>query len=50
MDPGDPEPRRSAPGADVRTDLARYAVYRHGKLSEEFSICNMYGETILLRC
>lgn len=29
-DPGNPEPRRSAPGADVRTDLSRYAVYRDG--------------------
>ncbi len=27
---GDPEPRRAAPGADLRTDLARYAVYRRG--------------------
>ena len=30
-DPGDPEPRRLAPGADLRCDLPRYAVYRHGK-------------------
>jgi len=30
-EPGDPEPRFSAPGADLRTDLARYAVYRHGR-------------------
>lgn len=29
-DPGDPEPRRLAPGADLRTDLPRYAVYRNG--------------------
>lgn len=29
-DPGDPEPRRTAPGADLRTDLPRYAVYRGG--------------------
>jgi len=29
-DPGDPEPRRCAPGADLRTDLPRYAVYRRG--------------------
>jgi uncharacterized protein YcsI (UPF0317 family) len=33
--PGDPEPRFSAPGADLRTDLARYAVYRQGRLVEE---------------
>ena len=30
-EPGDPEPRLIAPGADVRTDLPRYRVYRHGE-------------------
>src|SRR5262245_30360555 len=34
-DPGDPEPRYSAPGADLRTDLPRYAVFREGRLIEE---------------
>jgi uncharacterized protein YcsI (UPF0317 family) len=34
-DPGDPEPRLCAPGADLRTDLARYAVYRDGVCVEE---------------
>ncbi len=34
-DPGDPEPRISAPGADLRSDLARYAVYRDGQFVEE---------------
>lgn len=29
-DPGDPEPRLTAPGADLRTDLPRYAIYRDG--------------------
>jgi uncharacterized protein YcsI (UPF0317 family) len=29
-DAGDPQPRRLAPGADLRTDLPRYAVYRRG--------------------
>lgn len=29
-DTGDAEPRRLAPGADLRTDLPRYAVYRDG--------------------
>jgi uncharacterized protein YcsI (UPF0317 family) len=28
---GDPEPRLSAPGADLRTDISRYAVYRDGQ-------------------
>lgn len=30
-DPGDSEPRRCAPGADLRTDLPRYRVYQHGR-------------------
>lgn len=34
-DAGDPDPRAIAPGADVRTDLPRYRVYRSGKLVEE---------------
>ena len=29
------EPRQVAPGADVRTDVPKYRVYRHGILSEE---------------
>jgi uncharacterized protein YcsI (UPF0317 family) len=32
---GDPEPRLCAPGADVRTDVPRYRVYRHGELVDE---------------
>src|SRR5205085_5302593 len=35
LDPGDPEPREFAPGADIRNDLPRYRVYRHGQLVEE---------------
>ncbi len=30
-DTGDPEPKQMAPGADLRTDLPRYAVYREGR-------------------
>ena len=33
--PGDPEPRRVAPGADLRTDLPRYRVYRRGEVAGE---------------
>ena len=33
--PGGPEPARSAPGADIRTDLPGYRVYRHGQLVEK---------------
>ena len=29
-DPGDPEPKRTALGADLRTDLPRYAIFRDG--------------------
>jgi uncharacterized protein YcsI (UPF0317 family) len=30
--PGDPQPRSSAPGADLRSDVPRYRVFRHGLL------------------
>ncbi|OKH13000.1 DUF1445 domain-containing protein [Fischerella major NIES-592] len=32
---GDPEPRMIAPGADLRSDLPRYHVFRYGELVEE---------------
>ncbi len=34
-EPGDAEPRFVAPGADVRTDVPRYRVYRGGDLVDE---------------
>lgn len=34
-DPGDAEPKTVAPGADLRTDLPRYRVYRDGGLDQE---------------
>lgn len=34
-DAGSPEPTRVAPGADLRTDLPKYRVYRHGVLAEQ---------------
>lgn len=34
-DTGSPEPIRSAPGADLRTDLPRYRIYREGRLAQE---------------
>jgi uncharacterized protein YcsI (UPF0317 family) len=44
-DPGDPEPRRTAPGADLRTDLPRYAVFRNGnKEGEVTDIRELWGE------
>ncbi|HEY3366296.1 MAG TPA: putative hydro-lyase [Symbiobacteriaceae bacterium] len=35
LETGDPEPKLTAPGADLRTDLPRYRVYRDGELVEE---------------
>ena len=35
LDAGDPEPKSSAPGADVRTDLSRYRVFRDGEPAGE---------------
>jgi uncharacterized protein YcsI (UPF0317 family) len=34
-EPGDPEPRGVAPGADLRTDLPAYRIWEHGQLVEE---------------
>src|SRR2546423_4436677 len=34
-EPGSAEPRLVAPGADVRTDVPRYRVYRHGEVAGE---------------
>src|SRR5262245_61221445 len=34
-EPGSPEPHLVAPGADLRTDLPRYRVYRDGELVDE---------------
>src|SRR5262249_23656657 len=35
LEAGDPEPRASAPGADLRTDLPRYRIHRPGQAPEE---------------
>lgn len=35
LEPGNPEPALSAPGADIRTDIPKYRVYRRGVLVEE---------------
>ena len=36
-DPGDPEPKAVAPGADLRTDLPAYRVWGHGGLIAELT-------------
>jgi uncharacterized protein YcsI (UPF0317 family) len=34
-DPGSPEPAQMAPGADLRTDVPRYRIWRRGELVDE---------------
>ena len=40
-EPGSPEPKRVAAGADLRVDLPRYRVYRNGALAEEVDALTM---------
>lgn len=42
LEVGNPEPRELAPGADLRTDIPRYRIYRHGELTEEVSDITPY--------
>jgi uncharacterized protein YcsI (UPF0317 family) len=44
--PGEFEPRDTAPGADLRTDLPRYRIYRNGGLEEQVDISCECGTTI----
>lgn len=37
LDVGDPEPRLTAPEADIRTDIPRYRLYQQGVLTEELA-------------
>src|SRR5256712_2997831 len=41
-DVGSPEPVGVAPGADLRTDLPKYRIYRDGKLAEEVTDVTPY--------
>ena len=44
-DKGSPEPKRLAPGADLRTDLPRYAVYRDGtRVADETDIRALWSD------
>ena len=51
---GDPVPRATAPGADIRTDLPRYRVFRNGEcVAEPADISQLWREdlvTFLLGC
>lgn len=47
-DPGSPEPLLVAPGADLRTDLPRYRVYRRGMLVDEpTSIVDLWRDDLV---
>lgn len=52
--PGDPEPKSCAPGADVRTDLSRYRVFRDGEaVGDVTDISDLWRDdlvTFLLGC
>ncbi|MCY4597623.1 MAG: DUF1445 domain-containing protein [Bryobacterales bacterium] len=45
LNAGSPEPKRLAPGADLRTDLPRYAVYREGiRLADTTDISELWQD------
>lgn len=45
---GNPEPRLIAPGADIRTDLPRYQIFRQGQLAEETAdILSLWREDLV---
>lgn len=39
---GNPEPRLTAPGADVRSDLPRYRIFRRGEFADEVTDVTQY--------
>lgn len=45
---GDPVPRELTPGADLRTDLPRYRIWRHGELVEEPTDITTYWQEDLV--
>lgn len=45
---GNPEPKDIAPGADLRTDLPRYAVYENGKLTAKPQDLHQYWSNDLV--
>ena len=46
-DPGDPEPRLSAPGADLRTDLPKYSVYEGGRRRDVGDIRDLWRSDLV---
>src|SRR5260370_38729169 len=47
-EPVDPEPRQAAPGADLRTDLPRYRVFKNGDMLEEPTDLNSHWRADLV--
>ncbi|CAN5157342.1 putative hydro-lyase [soil metagenome] len=47
-EPGDPEPKYVAPGADLRTDLPAYRVWQHGELVKEPKEISTYWRSDLV--
>ena len=51
LNPGNPEPKVSAPGADIRTDLSRYRVFRDGDVQGDTTqISNVWQEDFVTFC
>ena len=46
-DPGSPEPRQLAPGADLRTDLPKYAVYDNGRRREVTDLKDLWRDDLV---
>ena len=46
-DPGSPEPRQLAPGADLRIDLPRYCVYEHGRRREVSDVRELWRSDLV---
>ena len=42
--PGDPRPLTVAPSADLRTDMPKYRVWRHGELADELATLDGHAE------
>ncbi len=48
LEAGKVEPHATAPGADIRSDIARYRIYRHGQLTAEESDIAAYWNNELV--
>lgn len=46
-DPGSPEPKQLAPGADLRTDLPKYSVYENGKRRDVADINDLWRSDLV---